>query len=104
MYRSDLEPIMNMHDMRGLLEDYIGRGGVGVQLSFTNQEGVATTLSAGHVSTVSLEPVTEHHVFKIGSCTKTFVAAALVKMAADGRIDLDASISTWFPEVPFAEE
>ncbi len=95
---------MNMHDMRGLLEDYIGRGGVGVQLSFTNQEGVATTLSAGHVSTVSLEPVTEHHVFKIGSCTKTFVAAALVKMAADGRIDLDASISTWFPEVPFAEE
>ncbi|MDG9793757.1 serine hydrolase domain-containing protein [Brucella anthropi] len=93
-----------MREMKELLQAYIDRGGVGVQLSFMKSGGVPITFSAGVTNRETNEAVTACHVFKIGSCTKTFVAAALVRLAADGKIDLRNTIESWFPDLPFSRE
>ena len=49
-------------------------------------------------------PVTPDRLFKIGSCTKTFVGAALMSLAQDGIVSLKAPVATWFPDLPFAEK
>lgn len=40
-------------------------------------------------------------VFAIGSITKTFTAAAVMRLASDGTIDLDRSIAEYVPEFSF---
>ncbi len=36
----------------------------------------------------------------MGSLTKTYVAAALLRLAEQGRVDLDAAVDTYVPDVP----
>ncbi len=43
------------------------------------------------------------HLFKIGSVTKSFVAATLMRLAEDGAVSLDAPIAAWFPQLPYAD-
>ena len=38
----------------------------------------------------------------VGSITKTFVAALILKLAEEGRLSIDAPLSTWFPQYAFA--
>ncbi len=49
-------------------------------------------------------PVTPESVFHIGSITKQFTAAAIVLLAADGKLALDDKLSRFFPQVPRANE
>ena len=35
--------------------------------------------------------------FRAGSITKTFVAAIVLQLIAEGRVELDASVSCWLP-------
>jgi CubicO group peptidase (beta-lactamase class C family) len=45
-------------------------------------------------------PNTTKTIFEIGSLTKTFTAAAIVKLNEQGRLRTADSISRWFPNVP----
>lgn len=45
-------------------------------------------------------PVTATSRFEIGSISKQFVAAAALLLAREGRLDLDAPIHSWLPELP----
>ena len=45
-------------------------------------------------------PVTADTVFPIGSITKSFTSLAIAQLAADGRLDLDASIADFFDDLP----
>ncbi|OKH24151.1 hypothetical protein NIES593_08315 [Hydrococcus rivularis NIES-593] len=44
-------------------------------------------------------PVTPGDRFPIGSITKTFTAIALLKLAQEGKLSLDDSLSQWLPEI-----
>jgi CubicO group peptidase (beta-lactamase class C family) len=44
-------------------------------------------------------PVTADTLFRVGSITKSFVALALVKLAEQGRVDLNARVSDLAPEL-----
>lgn len=44
-------------------------------------------------------PVTARTLFRVGSVTKMVTAAALTQLAADGKLDLDAPIGTYVPEI-----
>lgn len=44
--------------------------------------------------------VTDRSVFRIGSLTKQFTAAAVLKLVEEGRIRLDAPLSEYLPEYP----
>lgn len=46
------------------------------------------------------EPASESTLFRVGSVTKMFTAAAVVSLAHEGKIDLDASVSDYVPDLP----
>jgi D-alanyl-D-alanine carboxypeptidase len=46
------------------------------------------------------EPVRDETLFEVGSVTKTFVAALVLKLAEDGVLGLDDRLSRWVPEFP----
>ncbi|WP_405484164.1 serine hydrolase domain-containing protein [Nocardia sp. NBC_00511] len=60
--------------------------------------------SHGVTSIENPVPVDEHTLFAIGSTSKTFTATALMRLVADGRVDLDAQVRTYVPELILAEE
>jgi D-alanyl-D-alanine carboxypeptidase len=46
------------------------------------------------------EPVRAETLFQVGSITKTFVAALVLKLAEDGVLGLDDRLSSWVPAFP----
>lgn len=48
-------------------------------------------------------PVTQSTFFQIGSITKTFTGTALLRLAEQGRVDLDAPIRTYLPTFRVAD-
>jgi CubicO group peptidase (beta-lactamase class C family) len=55
--------------------------------------GEGTTVAGAGV------PVTPATVFRIGSVTKVFTALSLLALRDEGRMELDAPLSSWLPEV-----
>jgi CubicO group peptidase (beta-lactamase class C family) len=49
-------------------------------------------------------PVDRDTMFVIGSVTKTFTATALMRLVAQGRVDLDAPVRRYVPELRLADE
>ena len=49
------------------------------------------------------EPVTPDTIFYIASCTKTFIATAIVSLAEEGKIDLDAPVKRYLPRFELAD-
>ena len=45
-------------------------------------------------------PATEHTVYRIGSVTKQFTAAAVMKLVEDGKVALDDPMTKYFPDYP----
>jgi D-alanyl-D-alanine carboxypeptidase len=89
--------------MEAILDRFVDRGIVGVSAAVRVPGEPVITAVAGVANQETGERVSPDHLFKIGSCTKTFVAATLVSLAADGLVSLDSSIAEWFPELPGAE-
>ncbi len=48
-------------------------------------------------------PATEHTVYRIGSVTKQFTAAAALKLVEAGKVSLDDPIAEYFPDYPVGE-
>ncbi|MFI6871218.1 serine hydrolase domain-containing protein [Nocardia sp. NPDC050406] len=49
-------------------------------------------------------PVDEHTLFAIGSVTKTVTATAIMRLAAEGKIDLEAPVRRYVPELTLRDE
>ncbi|WP_412077675.1 serine hydrolase domain-containing protein [Streptomyces xanthophaeus] len=49
-------------------------------------------------------PVDEDTLFQVGSVTKTFTATALMRLVAEGRVELDAPVRRYVPELELADE
>ncbi|OOG69106.1 serine hydrolase [Sinorhizobium sp. A49] len=89
-------------DINRLLGGYIDDGAVGVSLAFSQRDGETVAVTSGLSDRARGLPVSPTQLFKIGSCTKTFTVAALLKLAESGAVDLGAPISRWFPDLPGA--
>jgi len=50
------------------------------------------------------KPVTPDTIFYIASCTKTYVALALAELAAEGELDLEASVKDHLPRFELPDE
>ena len=48
--------------------------------------------------------IDERTLFHIASATKSFTATALLHLVADGRVDLEATVRTYVPELKLADE
>jgi D-alanyl-D-alanine carboxypeptidase len=58
------------------------------------------TGASGVADRESARPVTDRTMFAVGSVTKPFTAALMLKLAERGVIDLDDRLSRWVPDFP----
>ena len=85
--------------LQAILDGFIARGIVGAGLTVIAPDNERIVLCAGLADRAGNIPVRPDHLFKIGSCTKPFVAATLLSLAQDGAVALDALVSRWFPNL-----
>jgi D-alanyl-D-alanine carboxypeptidase len=90
-------------DLQSQLDGFVARGIVGASLAVTGATGRPLALVAGLADRQAAVPVTPDRLFKIGSCTKTFVAATLLSLVQDGAVSLASPVSAWFPDLPLGE-
>jgi CubicO group peptidase (beta-lactamase class C family) len=67
-------------------------------------DGVEAGFQLGITSVDNPLPVDEDTVFQAGSITKTLTATAAVRLAEAGRLDLDAPVRRYLPELRLADE
>ena len=91
-------------DVRTILDDYLKQGAVGASLSLSLPGRDTETISVGLADRASGAPVRSDNLFKIGSCTKTFLTVSLLKLASDGVVDIEEPVVKWFPDLPYASE
>jgi CubicO group peptidase (beta-lactamase class C family) len=65
---------------------------------------VVWSVACGYADRARHRPTSEETRFRIGSVSKTITAAALMRSAADGKVDLDAPISRYLPSFPHGHE
>ena len=67
--------------------------------------GQGTWLGASGVANPKTrEPITPETVFALGSVTKTFVAALVLKLSEEGVLKLDDPLARWVPHFPAAKD
>lgn len=49
-------------------------------------------------------PVDQHTLYLLGSVTKTYTATALMRLVAEGRVELDAPVRRYVPELRLSDE
>ena len=85
-----------------LLDGLLAQGIVGASLALLTARGEEFALARGLADRFRGTPLTTDHLFKVASCTKTFTAAALLRLVEHGRLSLDEPIARWFPALPNA--
>lgn len=86
------------------LDDYVAKGIVGASLAVRAPGEQDILLASGLADRRRDVALTPDHLFRIASCTKTYVAAALLQLVQEGKVDLDEPITRWFPSLPRANE
>lgn len=73
----------------------------GVSIAVVEKNKVLFTGGFGYKDYENKKPVTENTLFAIGSCTKAFTASLLSNEVKEGKIDMDAPVNSYFPELRF---
>lgn len=85
-------------DLEHLVADLITRADLpGVSLSVVDREGPLLALSLGSSDLANEAPVTPGTRFEIGSISKSFTALVVLSLVEEGRVDLDAAVTTYLP-------
>lgn len=83
-----------------LVEDFRRRSASpGLSVAILWPDGTAWTIASGLADLASGRPVTPATPFAIASVTKTFTAALVLRLVADGRLGLDDPVARWLPEL-----
>jgi len=67
-------------------------------------DGELAALDAFGVRDLAGRPATPDTIYYIASCTKTYNGLAIVKLAEEGKIDLDAPVRTYLPQLKLPDE
>ena len=89
--------------LQAILDDYVAEGIVGVSLALRAPGEEDVLIASGLAERTRQEPLAPAHLFRIASCTKTYVAACLLQLVQEGRVDLDEPVARWFPDLPKAD-
>lgn len=80
------------------VQDATRRGFDGI-IVYVDQPGGTATYPAGTISRQTLHPVGPDTLFKIGSISKLYIAAASVKLVDDGGLSLDDTVAALLPDL-----
>lgn len=98
-------PTLRKADLAGILASHHAAGElVGARLAFLDRDGTLTQTVAGKQGTRPGSPRVDLDApWGIGSITKTHLAVVVLQLAEEGRLDLDAGISTYLPDLADAD-
>ncbi len=74
----------------------------GVQATVLLSDGASWSGAAGLADVAAGRAMTTADIFEVGSVTKTFVAAEIMRLAEAGTVHLDDPLSRWLPDYPGA--
>lgn len=91
--------------LTGILTSHHDAGDfVGARIALLDRDGTITEVGAGTTTVDPARPPVDLDTpWGIGSVTKTFVAVVVMQLADEGRINLGAGISPYFPDLPGAD-
>ncbi len=72
----------------------------GMTVALVDAAGFGAVLSFGWADVARGVAVNPAHLFQVGSISKSFAAAALLRFADEGRLDLDAPLARYLPDLP----
>jgi CubicO group peptidase (beta-lactamase class C family) len=75
----------------------------GMTLSVTDSDGFTALLALGWADVCAHAPIREDQLFQIGSISKSFLALCVLSLADEGKINLDAPLSTYLPDAPWPD-
>jgi len=96
-------PGSTMNEIDRIADDWIvSRRAVGTALVIAQDQAVVYASGFGVQRLPNGPPVTAETPFRIGSVTKPFTAAAILRLAQQGRVSLSDRLSKYFPAFPGA--
>ncbi len=75
-------------------------GAVGLSVAVAVGEQLVLARGYGLAEAEHGVPADEHTLFRIGSITKQFTAALIVRLAERGELDIDGELTTYLPDFP----
>ena len=90
---------MNYQELLGLIAELANEFGVPGVAAGVRHWGRTTYACHGVTSIENPLPIDVHTLFQAGSIGKTFTATALVLLEAEGRVELDAPVRRYVPEL-----
>lgn len=92
----------NLDDLRKAVQDVLTKSNVpGAGIALVSRGGATWAGGVGKADVAAGKDVTADTIFCAGSVSKTFVALALVKLAEEGKLDLNARLKDVAPEIEF---
>ena len=93
---ADIDSLLSELDekVKAAMQDY---GIPGVALGLLHQ-GIGYIRGYGVTNVDDPQPVDGDTLFRIGSTTKTFTGTAVMRLADQGKLDLDATVQTYLPD------
>ncbi|MBP5591364.1 beta-lactamase family protein [bacterium] len=86
-----------LESIKNLAEEYVNFAhGTGVVVGYGKDE--LTSFAYGVRNSNTKEELQADDLFEVGSITKNFTAVTMLLLQEEGKIDLDQTIDTWFPD------
>lgn len=88
-------------DLDGYIAGYMtAMNAPGMTLGLTDSSKTLRAAGYGFADVDKRIAVSEHHLFQIGSITKSFVALVLLQMRDEGKLDLHTPVLDYLPQLP----
>lgn len=102
--REDAPPIEDVKELHQIVDKWRNREHVpGVVAGISAAHQTEIVISSGMSNLEDNIPLQADDQFRIASITKTFIAAEVLKLAGQGKLNLDELLNTYLPGTPYGE-